>query len=104
MKDAVFLGDSLDALRAFPKSVQHKLGYQIERVQVGLLPNDWKPIPSLGAGVREIRVRDDGNAYRSLYLASTDQAVYVLHVFQKKTRKTSSKDLAVAKLRLGSIR
>ena len=89
------------------KSVQHKLGYQIERVQVGLLPNDWKPIPSLGAGVREIRVRDDGNAYRSLYLASTDQAVSrrpVLHVFQKKTRKTSSKDLAVAKLRLGSIR
>ena len=104
MNDVVFLGSSLGDLRAFPKRVQHKLGYQIYRVQTGLLPNDWKPMPSIGAGVREIRVRDEGNAYRSLYITSTRQTVYVLHVFQKKTRKTSNTDIALAQSRLSGIR
>ena len=104
MKDAVFLGSSLDDLRAFPKSTQKKLGYQINRVQAGLSPNDWKPMLSVGTGVREIRVRDEGNAYRTMYVTTIGRAVYVLHVFQKKTRKTSKKDIELAKSRLSSIR
>ena len=104
MKDTVFLGTSLDDLRAFPKSVQRKVGYQIYRVEAGLNPDDWKPMPSIGAGVREIRIRDEGNAYRSIYITSIDQTVYVLHVFQKKTQRTAKKDIALAKARLGALR
>ena len=104
MKDTVFLGTALDDLRAFPKSAQRKLGYQIYRVEAGLNPNDWKPMPSIGVGVREIRVRDAGNAYRSISITSMDQTVYVLHGFQKKPRRTTKKDLALAKARLGTLR
>ena len=104
MKDAIFLGASLDDLRAFPKRVQKKLGYQIYRVEAGLDPDDWKPMPSIGPGVREIRVRDEGNAYRTMYVTNIEQTVYVLHVFQKKTRRTAKKDIELAKSRLGAIR
>ena len=104
MKDAIFLGAALDDLRAFPKRVQKKLGYQIYRVEAGLDPDDWKPMPSIGPGVREIRVRDEGNAYRTMYVTNIEQTVYVLHVFQKKTRRTAKKDIELAKSRLGAIR
>ena len=104
MKDAIFLGAALDDLRAFPKRVQKKLGYQIYRVEAGLDPDDWQPMPSIGPGVREIRVRDEGNAYRTMYVTNIEQTVYVLHVFQKKTRRTAKKDIELAKSRLGAIR
>ena len=104
MKDAIFLGAALDDLRAFPKRAQKKLGYQIYRVEAGLDPDDWQPMPSIGPGVREIRVRDEGNAYRTMYVTNIEQTVYVLHVFQKKTRRTAKKDIELAKSRLGAIR
>lgn len=76
-----------------------RAGFQLDQVQHGNEPNDWKPMTSVGAGVREIRIRDAAGAFRVLYLAKLADAVYVLHCFQKKTEKTAKIDLELAKRR-----
>jgi len=77
-----------------------EIGFQLRRVQEGKDPTDWKPMPTVGAGVREIRVRDASGAFRVIYVVATGDGVVVLHVFQKKTRKTPKKDLDLAAARL----
>jgi phage-related protein len=72
---------------------------ELRQVQHGLEPSDWKPMRSVGSGVREIRVRDATGAFRVLYVANLAHAVYVLHAFQKKTRATAKRDLDLATLR-----
>jgi phage-related protein len=101
MKPIAFLGGSLDDLRAFPADARREAGYQLDRVQRGLDPNDWRPMPSIGAGVREIRVRERAGAFRVIYAATFADVVYVLHAFQKKARQTAKRevDLAAARLR-----
>lgn len=94
-----FRGGSLDDLRSFPLSARREAGYQIDRVQHGQEPADWKPMPSIGQGVREIRVRDVAGAFRIVYLAKFADTVYVLHCFQKKTQKTGKPDLELAESR-----
>ncbi len=103
MKAVAFLGSSLDDLRVFPLMVRRALGYQIDRVQQGLEPEDWKPMASVGAGVREIRTRDATGAWRTIYIARFPEAVYILHCFQKKTPKTPKTDLDLARVRLGEL-
>ncbi|MBM3534173.1 MAG: helix-turn-helix domain-containing protein [Alphaproteobacteria bacterium] len=93
MKPIVFLGDSLSTLRGFPNNARRRAGYQIDRVQRGFDPDDWKPMPIVGSGTREIRVRDETGAFRVLYVAVRAEAVYVLHCFQKKSQRTSQSDL-----------
>ena len=100
MKSIVFLGSSLDDLRGFPADARRQAGYQLDRVQRGLDPDDWRPMPSIGAGVREIRVRERAGAFRVIYVATFADAVYVLHAFQKKTRQTAKRDLDLAASRL----
>jgi phage-related protein len=102
MKQAFFLGDALDVIRNLPEDARTAIGFQIRRVQEGKEPSDWKPLPTVGAGVREIRVRDASGAYRAIYFAASIDAVLVLHVFQKKTQKTAKKDLDLAAARLRS--
>jgi len=104
MKPIVFLGDSVERLRAFPDGPRRNAGFQLDRVQRGLKPDDWKPMTSIGPGVREIRVRDLSGQYRVLYIASVPDAVYVLHAFAKKTQRTSGPDLAVAKARYRELK
>ena len=104
MKAVVFLGDSLDVIRAFPEQVRRQAGFELRQVQHGLDPSDWKPMRSVGSGVREIRIRDASGAFRILYIASLADAVYVLHAFQKKTQKTERRELDVAILRLRLLR
>jgi phage-related protein len=104
MKPIVFLGDSIDRLRAFPDGVRRDAGFQLDRVQRGLDPDDWKPMTTIGPSVREIRVRDASGAYRVVYVATFAEAVYVLHAFQKKTQRTSPRDLALAELRLKELK
>jgi phage-related protein len=104
MKPVEFLGDSLDRLRAFPEHARHDAGFQLERVQRGLDPDDWKPMKSIGPGVREIRVRDAAGAFRVIYVAAWADAVYVLHAFQKKTRRTSTRDVTIAEMRFRTLR
>ena len=99
MKPIEFCGDSLDCLREFPSDARRAVGFQLDRVERGLEPFDWKPMATVGPGVREIRVRDDSGAFRVLYVAKFADAVYVLHCFQKKTQATSRRDLNLAEQR-----
>ena len=103
MKPVDFCGDSLDALRAFPENAKREAGYQIDKVQNGEAPDDWKPMASIGAGVKEIRVWDDAGTFRVIYLAKLADAVYVLHCFQKKTEQTSEKDIRLARKRFKEL-
>jgi phage-related protein len=95
-KPVEFRGRALDDLRAFPQAARREAGYQLDRVQHGREPDDWKPMNTIGRGVQEIRIRDAVGAFRVLYVAKFDDAVYVLHCFQKKTQKTSKADLNLA--------
>jgi len=104
MKPITFLGDSLEALRTFPHAARRESGLQLDRVQRGLLPENWKPMKTIGAGVTEIRVRVEGGAFRVLYVATFPEAVYVLHAFQKKAQKTAKADLNLATTRYKALR
>ena len=96
MKELVFLGDSLEQLRDFPETARKEAGVQLHKVQQGIEPSDWKPMTTVGQGVREIRIRDEAGAFRVLYVAKIEDAVYVLHAFQKKTQKTRKEDIELA--------
>jgi len=95
-KPVEFRGNALEDLRAFPEAARREAGYQLDQVQHGRAPDDWKSVNTVGRGVREIRIRDAAGAFRVLYVAKFDDAVYVLHCFQKKTQKTSKTDLNLA--------
>jgi phage-related protein len=95
-KPVEFRGSSLDDLRAFPGSARHESGHQIDRVQQGFQADDWKPMPNIGSGVHEIRIRDAAGAFRIIYVAKFADAVYVLHCFRKTTQKTNKMDLDLA--------
>jgi phage-related protein len=103
MKDIRFLGTSLADLRAFPKEARQEAGVQLDRVQRGLLPIDWKPMPGVGRGVIEIRVRVHGGAFRVMYVTNIGHQVVVLHCFQKKSQRTSKGDIALAAKRYRSL-
>ncbi len=94
-----FRGSSRADLRSFPEDVRREAGQQLFRVQLGMEPKDWKPMEKVGAGVREIRIREESGAYRAMYVTRFAEAIYVLHCFQKKTQKTAPDDLALAKRR-----
>ena len=85
-KPLIWLGDSRDAIRGFPDAARQIAGFQLWRVQLGLMPNDWKPMPSIGLGVQEIRIHT-GAEHQVFYIAKFDEAVYVLHAFEKRTRR-----------------
>jgi phage-related protein len=103
VKLVVWMGGSREDLKEFPERVQDSLGFELYRVQCGLDPKDWKPMTSVGIGVKEIRVRDEAGIFRMIYLAARPEGVYVLHCFQKKTPKTSRSDLELAMKRFKSI-
>jgi len=98
-KPVEFRGSALDDPRAFPASARREAGHQLDQVQHGQEPDDWKPMGTIGPGVREIRIRDASGAFRVIYVAKFIDAVYVLHCFQKKTQKTSKADLDLAEKR-----
>ena len=103
MKPAFFLGDSRVVIRDFPADACQDAGYQIGLVQEGKEPLNWKPLPIVGPGAREIRVRDPSGAYRVIYTANFPEAVYVLHAFQKKTPATPKRELDLAARRLALL-
>jgi phage-related protein len=103
MKSVEFLGDSRKVLRGFPPEIRREAGYQLDRIQRGLRASDTKPMPQIGTGVEEIRLWDGSGTYRIIYIARLIEVVYVLHAFQKKTRATSKRDLALAGERLREL-
>ena len=103
MKRLRFLGDSLNCLREFPADAKHDAGFQLDRVQRGEQPDDFKPMPAIGKGVEEIRVRDDSGIFRVIYTARRAEAIYVLHAFQKRTQATAKRDIEVARKRFTEL-
>jgi phage-related protein len=101
-KPLEFLGSSRDDLRKFPAEVRRVIGAELLRVQLGAMPTDFKPMPAVGKGAYEIRVRLDG-AWRVIYVAKFDAAIYVLHTFQKKTQQTPKEDIELAAKRFKMI-
>jgi phage-related protein len=103
MKPLDFRGSSLDDLRAFPRSAIREAGHQLDRVQHGLMPDDAKPMSSIGKGVVELRIWDEAGTFRVVYVAKFEDAVYVLHCFQKKTQQTARKDIDLAAKRFKEL-
>jgi phage-related protein len=97
-----WVGASLTAVHAFPPEARREAGYQLRRVQKGLMPNDWKPMPSVGPGVTEIRIHGRLE-HRVLYIGKFEEAIYVLHAFEKKSRRTRKTDLDLARSRLKDV-
>ena len=103
MKEVEFLGDSLKVISGFPKDARQNAGRQLVKVQKGNLPDNYKPMPDVGKGVEEIRVRDDSGIYRVMYTARLADAVYVLHAFQKKTQQATARDKEIARKRFKQL-
>jgi len=99
MKALQLLGDSLKRLREFPEDARQDAGYQLEQVQRGEQPADFKPMPAIGKGVEELRIWDESGTYRVIYTARLEDCVAVLHAFQKKTQTTSPRDVELARAR-----
>jgi phage-related protein len=97
------MGGSKADLKNLPAAVMDDIGHQLFLVQCGFEPDDWKSMTTVGAGVKEIRVKDVAGNFRVLYLATRPQAVYVLHCFQKKTHQTAQRDIELARQRLKDV-
>jgi phage-related protein len=103
LKELKFKGRSLQDLREFPQDARREAGYQLDRVQNGMQPDDFKAMSVVGRGVYEIRIKDDAGIFRVLYVARFEDAIYVLHCFQKKTQKTAKTDIDIASRRYAEL-
>jgi phage-related protein len=99
----VWEGDSLETLQSLPAKPRHDLGYALYRMQLGQMPENSRPMQSIGAGVFELREQDERTWYRVIYLKKIRRHIHVLHVFEKRSAKTSRKDLGIARQRLAIV-
>lgn len=90
-------------LARISRRCQARRRLQLDKVQRGEQPDDFKPMSSIGKGVEEIRIWDDSGTFRVIYTARIADAVYVLHAFQKKTQTTAKRDIDLAKLRFSEL-
>ncbi len=102
-KQILWVGSSYDDLLGFPDDARRQAGFQLGKVQAGVEPDDWKPFNDVGAGTREIRIKENDGAFRIMYVTKFEEAVYVLHCFQKKTQATSRRDKDIAKTRYCAV-
>lgn len=102
-KELRWVGSSYDDLLEFPRDARRDAGFQLGKVQCGILPDDWKPFDTVGSGTRELRLGDESGTYRIMYVAKFVEAVYVLHCFQKKGQVTSTSDKAIAAARYRAV-
>ena len=103
LQDVIWLGDSLEVLRNFPAGIKAVLGGEIFRLQVGAMPRNFAPMVTVGRGVRELRTRDRSGQYREIYMVRKREGIFILHTFQKKSRKTLKQDIEIARKRLREI-
>lgn len=98
-KNIYWVGSSKENLISFPKEVRKEAGFQLNKIQSGLAPDDWKSLDNIGAGIKEIRIRDNTGIYRIIYIAKFEDAIYVLHCFQKKAMQITKhdKDIIIAR-------
>ena len=104
LKEVHWHGDSLEAVRDFPRSVKIDIGSELHLLQLGEQPLHSKPIASVGRGVWEIRVKDTSGVFRAFYVVRRHDGIHVLHAFQKKTQKTRKSDIESGKSRLRELR
>ena len=104
MKPAIFCGDTLARIRGFPAIARRNSGFQIDSLQRGLPPDDWKPLKTVGPGVREIRIKVFGGEFRVIYFLRSPCEIYVLHAFEKKSRKTRKTDIDLARKRFKELK
>lgn len=90
-------------MKDFPEAARDDLGQQLWAVQNDIEPKDWKPMPSVGPGVRELRAQEASGQYRVVYVVKIAEKVHVLHAFQKKTQQAAQKDIDLAKRRLREV-
>lgn len=102
-KEIRWVGSTYNDLLAFPADPRREAGFQLGKVQAGLEPDDWKPFDDVGSGTREIRIKDSQGIFRVMYVAKFEEAIYVLHCFQKKTEATAKKDKDIASTRYRAI-
>jgi phage-related protein len=102
LKPLAFVGNAREELRGFPVDARRRAGFELDQVQRGLLPTDWRPMASIGSGVLEIRIHT-GVEHRVFYIAKFEEAVYVLHAFEKKQKKTSRQDTELGRARLSQL-
>jgi len=102
-KEIRWVGSAYDDLLEFPEEPRRDAGFQLSKVQSGLDPENWKPFGEVGAGAREIRIRDSSGIFRVMYVAKFEEAVYVLHCFQKKTQTNSKRDKEIAEARYRAV-
>jgi phage-related protein len=102
-KEIRWVGSAYDDLLDFPDDARRQAGFQLGKVQAGFDPDDWKPFDDVGPGTREIRIREASGAYRVMYVAKFEEAVFVLHCFTKKTLATSRRDKGIAETRYRAV-
>lgn len=102
MKRITWLGSTHQTIREYSDDVRQEIGYNLDKIQRGQEPYDWKPMPLVGQGVKEIRIHEK-NEYRVLYVAKYEESIYVLHVFVKKTQQTLKRDIDLAKQRYAEM-
>lgn len=93
LRDIDWLGTSYEDLRDFPADAMSEAGYQLDKIQRDQEPDDWKPMTTVGPGVREIRITAESGEYRVLYAVKILRFVHVLHCFHKKTGQTPQRDI-----------
>ncbi len=101
-RDLFWVGSSLDDLREFPADARRRVGHQLHLVQLGLEPDDWKPMHAIGAGVQELGIHT-AVEHRVIYIAKFSEGVYVLHAFQKRSQRTRRADIELGRQRLRDV-
>ena len=107
MKEVIWVGDSRERLRRFPKEARRVIGKALEYAQLGDKHPAAKPMRGLGTGVLQIITRHSTNAYRAVYTVSIQERVYVLHCFEKKSTRgirTPKREIDLIKQRLRRAR
>jgi phage-related protein len=102
-KEIRWLGSSYDDILRFPDDPRREAGFQLGKIQAGLAPDNWKSFDDVGPGTREVRIRDSSGIFRVMYVAKFEEAIYVLHCFQKKTEATSKQDKDIAEVRYRTV-
>jgi len=102
-KEIRWVGSSYADLLVFPTGPRRDAGFELAKVQAGLNPTDWKPFDDVGPGTKEVRIKDTNGIYRVMYVAKFEEAVYVLHCFQKKSQSTNKQDRSIAEIRYRAV-
>jgi phage-related protein len=97
-------GNSREVFMSFPETVKHNFGFYLWQLQEGESPTNYRPLPSVGAGVYELRDQDERAWYRVVYLSRINNVIHVLHCFEKKSRQMPKRDFEKARQRLKVVK